>query len=116
MLTFKDQLRSLRRMKRATQEDAAEALGVTRAALAGWETGRGHPEDYETLGRVADYYGVTVDYLIGHSTRPEGEPPPIAPVVASMVVASSDEPAALHRIVVDIEVRVTARQHEELAG
>lgn len=39
MSTFSENLLALRRLSRLTQEQAAERVGVSRQALAKWETG-----------------------------------------------------------------------------
>lgn len=64
MDTFKTRLRKLRENKDLTQEELAKAIGVTRSSLASWETGRREP-DFETVSKLADFFNVSVDYLLG---------------------------------------------------
>ncbi|MBO1514302.1 helix-turn-helix domain-containing protein [Metabacillus bambusae] len=45
------------------QEEAAKKIGISRARLSHYETGRSEP-DSEMLGKLADFYNVTTDYLI----------------------------------------------------
>lgn len=47
-----------------TQEELAKELYVSRTAISKWESGRGYPE-MESLKRIARFYGVTLDELIG---------------------------------------------------
>ncbi|MGN9865945.1 HTH-type transcriptional regulator Xre [Bacillus swezeyi] len=54
-------LKSLRGKR--TQEDVAKQIGVSRARYSHYENGRSEP-DYETLKKLADYYKVTIDYLL----------------------------------------------------
>ncbi|WP_044640766.1 helix-turn-helix domain-containing protein [Risungbinella massiliensis] len=49
-----------------TQEEVANDLGILRARYSHYENGRSEP-DNETLQRMANYYHVTVDYLLGKS-------------------------------------------------
>lgn len=56
-------LSDLRKRKRINQDELAKAFSVTRATISNYETGQRSP-DYETLAKLADYYGVTCDYLI----------------------------------------------------
>lgn len=59
----------LRKNKNKTQEDIAKVVGVTRPAYTAYERGSRTP-DYETIKTLANYYGVTTDYLLGHSDDP----------------------------------------------
>lgn len=56
----------LRENTRLTQEELADKIGITRAALSHYEKDRREP-DYETLKKIADFFNVTTDYLLGHS-------------------------------------------------
>ena len=47
-----------------TQKEVALGLKIDRSQIASYETGRTQP-DIETLGKLADFYGVSVDWLIG---------------------------------------------------
>jgi len=47
-----------------SQSALAEALGVLQQDVSGWEVGIHIPSD-ENIVRIADYYGVTTDYLLG---------------------------------------------------
>ena len=44
---------------------ACEAIGLNRSAVAKWKAG-GRPNG-TTAGKLADYFGVTTDYLLGQS-------------------------------------------------
>lgn len=66
MTVFSLRLKSLRKEKNVTQNDVAELLGVTRQGYAKYENGIGEP-DIETIDKLATYFDVTVDYLIGRS-------------------------------------------------
>lgn len=59
---FKDNLIHLRKMHRMTQEDLAECVGVTRQAIAKWESGETVP-DLEKCRLLADAFGVSLDDL-----------------------------------------------------
>lgn len=62
-------LTSLRNNKKKRQEDIAKIIGVTRPAYTAYEKGKRNP-DYETLLKLASYFEVTVDYLLGKSDDP----------------------------------------------
>lgn len=63
-----DRLKKLRGDGR-TQEDVAKAVGVSRAAYSHFENNRNEP-DNETLKKLAQYYDVSIDYLLGKSDKP----------------------------------------------
>lgn len=54
----------LREEAKITRQKAADDLGVTRAALEFYEKGKRTP-DVSMIPRLAQYYGVTTDYLLG---------------------------------------------------
>ncbi len=66
----------LRKMRKMTQEDLAKALGVSRGAVSMWEIDQRTP-DPSTLQRIANYFGVSVDYLLGNN--PQTQPDPFSP-------------------------------------
>ena len=47
-----------------TTVQLAQKMGLTQAAVSQWESGKKVP-GIETICRLADLYGVTVDYLCG---------------------------------------------------
>ena len=64
---FKDNLVQLRKMRSLTQEDVAEVAGVSRQAVAKWESGETVP-DLEKCRLLADAFGVSLDDLANHQT------------------------------------------------
>lgn len=64
MTTIADRLKALRAQKGVNQDTVAEACNISRIALARYETGARVPRA-ENAARIADYYGVSVDYLLG---------------------------------------------------
>ena len=60
-MELKDRLRELRGNR--TQTKMAELLGVKPNNYNGWENGK--EPNIETLIKIADYHGVTLDYLTG---------------------------------------------------
>ena len=62
-MTFGEKLKKLRSERNLTQEDVAEKIFVTRAAISKWETDKGYP-GIDILRLLAQYFVVTVDELI----------------------------------------------------
>ena len=66
--TFAEKLKDARKNTGYTQAEVAEELKIPRTTIANYETGRTEP-DIETLGKLADYYNVSSDWLIGTGKR-----------------------------------------------
>lgn len=64
METIADILRTLRTERGYTQTEVAAALNLTSQAVSKWENGSGLP-DVTQLVPLSDFYGVTVDRLLG---------------------------------------------------
>lgn len=62
-------LRRLRSNKKLTQKKVADYLGVARSTYAMYETGATEP-DHMTLTRLADFFGVSIDYILGRTDNP----------------------------------------------
>ena len=57
-------LKELRKKNNLSQYKLAEELGVSRGLLSNYEQGSREP-DFNTLMLIADYYCVSIDYLMG---------------------------------------------------
>ena len=57
---------NLRREKGMTQEELAQAMGVTNQAVSKWESAQNCP-DIQLLPQLADLFGVTIDRLFGRT-------------------------------------------------
>ena len=65
---FRDNLVHLRKLNRMTQEDVAENVGVTRQAIAKWESGETVP-DLDKCRLLADVFGVSLDDLANYKAE-----------------------------------------------
>lgn len=61
------QLKKLRKQKGITQKQLADYLHISKSSVGMWEHGQRDP-DTAMLMKIADFYGVTVDYLLGRET------------------------------------------------
>lgn len=66
-MSLGERLKKLRLMRNKTQQDVADALGISRARYANYEQDRSSP-DMGLLQKIANYFGVTLDYLISGDT------------------------------------------------
>ncbi len=57
-------LKELRKNRKLTQEKLAKSLGLSRSTIAMYETNGSEP-DIETLKKIASFFNITVDKLIG---------------------------------------------------
>lgn len=62
--TFYIKLTKARQEAGYTQRQVAELLNMKQATIASYEVGRTEP-DIETLGKLADFYAVSLDWLVG---------------------------------------------------
>ena len=56
-------IRNARHNANLSQEQAAEALGVSRQTVSNWETGKSYP-DILSVVRMSDLYSVSLDHLL----------------------------------------------------
>ena len=57
-------LKEIRKQFGKTQDDIAKVIGMNRASYSNIESGK-RETDYQTLLTLADYFGVSVDYILG---------------------------------------------------
>lgn len=65
-----EKIKELRKNSKMTQEQLGDAIGVSKMAISYFEKGKKSP-GRESLEKIADYFGVTTDYLLGRSADPE---------------------------------------------
>lgn len=67
---FSKRLKDLRNKRKLSQNDIADILNVKSNTISQYENGRREP-DFSSLCRIADYFGVTTDYLLGIEDTPD---------------------------------------------
>ena len=67
MDSFGKTLKTLRNSRNISATKLSEDLNIHRGSLSNWETGRRTP-DSEMLLKIANYFNVSVDYLLGNDT------------------------------------------------
>ena len=65
-----ERIKLLRASSSLTQKQLAEAVSVTEVSLQRFEYGSARPS-LDTLIALADYFDVSLDYLVGRSDNPE---------------------------------------------
>ena len=63
-----ERLKQLRKSKKLTQIDFAKLFNVANGTVGNWESNARHP-DYDTILRMSEFFGVSVDYLFGREEK-----------------------------------------------
>ncbi|MEE3451614.1 MAG: helix-turn-helix transcriptional regulator [Acutalibacteraceae bacterium] len=66
---FAENLKQLRKTKGLTQTQFASEFNISSGTIAMWETGKRMP-DTETLKKIAQYFNVSIDYLLDNEKSP----------------------------------------------
>lgn len=66
MEVFAERLKALRKERKLRQSDVAKLLGIGVRTYQYYE-GDEHRPDYEMLIKLADFFGVSTDYLLGRT-------------------------------------------------
>ena len=78
-MNISDRIQSLRKARGITQEQLADAVGVSRQAVSKWEAEQSVP-DLERIVAMAEYFDVTTDYLLrGIEPAPDVRAPRTSP-------------------------------------
>lgn len=65
---FRINLKKLREERNLSQAAFAKLIGVSQSAVGNWEAGSREP-NLETMDKIADFFGVSVDYLLGRESQ-----------------------------------------------
>ncbi len=65
---FQNIFKRLRNSCDLTQAEIAEKLGISRSTIGMYETGAREP-DFDTLEKIADFFNVDIDYLLGRTAK-----------------------------------------------
>lgn len=66
---MKNRLKELRKQKGLTLRELAEIFNTSNQVVSRYELGQCEP-DFETLCRLADFYGVSIDYILCRDSAP----------------------------------------------
>ncbi|MBI0392545.1 helix-turn-helix transcriptional regulator [Thermoactinomyces sp. CICC 24226] len=65
---FPDRLKKLRQDRKLTQDEFGHHMNVTKSTVSRWEAGTIKPP-YNKIVEIADFFGVSVEYLLGESEK-----------------------------------------------
>lgn len=69
-MEFNEHLKAIRKEHKATQKQIAAAIGASERNYQDWEYGRNKP-NFDAIIALADYFDVSLDYLVGRSDDPQ---------------------------------------------
>lgn len=69
-MSFSARLKKLREESNIRQEDLAAILNISRQAISNYEQGTRLPKDEKILFLIADYFNVSIDFLLGRDLKP----------------------------------------------
>lgn len=72
MSTFNQCIKKLREKFSLSQSELASRLNIAKSTLAMYETGKREP-NFDTVRRIADFFDVSVDYLLGQTNVQQKE-------------------------------------------
>ncbi len=90
-------LKTIRKRYNLTQEGVADELGIARSTYSSYENDKRNP-DYKMLIKLADYFNVSVDYLLDRTGKMEDKERPVGvhdnkaleKIIDTLYCASSD--------------------------
>ena len=72
MKIFGERIRALRESLNFSQVKFAETFGIGQSSVVRYEKGEASPT-LELLVKIADYYDVSLDYILGRTDNPQGK-------------------------------------------
>ena|SRR5690554_6452104 len=71
LMSYGKRLATLRKKRNLSQEALCEKIGLVRSTYARYETEKTQP-DFDTLEKLASFYDVSIDYILGRTDNPKG--------------------------------------------
>ena len=72
-----NRIKEFRQQKGVSVKKIADEVGISQSMLSSYENGTRAPRDDETWGRLANYFGVSISYLMGLTDKlvspPQGD-------------------------------------------
>ena len=116
---YGDRLEKLRIAKGLTRKEVASILRIHESTYGKYELNKREPDFKMTIG-LADFYNVSIDYLLGRSDEPWPKPssstqgtavPPIAQVVSQVGVTKPKNVKAIEKYIESL-AHVESREKE----
>lgn len=101
-MAFPERLKELRVLAGISQRDLSKNLYVSQQTVAKWELNKSTPNP-EMLSKIATYFGVSVDYLLGRTASPgqQKTSPPFGELVQNLI-EDDPEMERLYKILIHL--------------
>lgn len=111
-MSLSRKLKQLRKEHKITQVDLAKVIGVERSSVGKYETGT--MPSAEVLTSIAEYFGVTTDYLLGvsESQRPPKNNAEVQKIISALPLDLLDD-EELQKLVEYAEFLVLQKKKKE---
>jgi transcriptional regulator with XRE-family HTH domain len=111
-----ERMTELRKSRRLKLREISTAIGVSQSAVSMYESGERRP-DYDTLMKIANYYGVTVDYLLRDENNLAGEDKLkfVTEAYARVMLRAKDSDITPHDLDMALDFLIRARQRDSEA-
>lgn len=96
---FPVRLKELRQRKKVSQSELGSFLSLDKSTISLYESGKREP-DFETIKKIADFFNVSTDYLLGKDTPTNQQKDPVEenwPEVLQVLRRSGKKPTAQER-------------------
>ncbi len=116
MFSIGERLASMRQQRGLSQAELARLLGIGQSTIAMYEKGRRLPE-YRLLVRLADFFGVSTDYLLGRTDQagPGGSKDALSEKVMALAADPFFAGVLGQAVELAVEERRTLAEYWELA-
>lgn len=84
-----ERLKEVRKRHGLTQRALAAKINISQSTIAQYETGDRNP-DPDTLKKIADFFGVTTDYLLGRTSIAEAKNDKFSPELLEYLEKTKD--------------------------
>jgi len=85
-----ERLKLLRNDRKILQKEVASYLGIDRTTYVKYETGASEPS-IEVLRKLAAFFSVSVDYLVGEDENPQADSRPITDTELKFALFDGDQ-------------------------
>jgi len=111
---LKEKMSKLRKQHQLKLREVSAAIGVSQSAVSMYESGERRP-DYEILMKIANLYGVTLDYLLRDETNlPEEDKAKLLnSAYARVMLKAKDSGIAPHDLDMALDFLIRAKRRDD---